>query len=594
MIDRTTKLRWRRKVRQSRRQVEDLGTQAEEQFEQHLFKRLNRFATVRRFLLSWLLLFVLLIGGVIYQISSLGSYYQSVQATPGGIFTEGMLGSFTNANPLYSSSPVDSAVSKLIFSGLLKYDDKNNLVGDLAEKWTVNEQERAYTITLRPNLTWQDGDKLTAEDVVFTYQTIQNPDAKSPLLSSWQKIKVVAIDEQTVKFTLPNTLASFPYSLTNGIVPKHLLDKTPPAQLRSIRFDSVDPIGSGPFKLSAIEVTGDTPETRQEQIALSPNERYYAGAPKLQQFRIRSFLDEKTMLNAFEKQEIDAMSGLTELPDSLEAKDGVLDYNIPLTGEVGVFFRTSQEILQDPKVRRALVQAVDQTSIINGLKYPVVAVKSPFLPSQLGSNKDLVQLGYNLEQANKLLDEAGWVKAKNGMRTKGNLPLTFVLNAQNTREYTYITQTLQASWRSIGVDTQVLLQSDDDLQTNVATHNYDALLYGISIGTDPDVFAYWHSSQADSRAANRVNFSEYRSAPADKALEAGRNRVDPKLREIKYRPFLQAWQSDAPALMLYQPRYLYISRAVIYGFDTKVSNTATDRYANVHNWMIRTTKVTKD
>lgn len=590
MVDRTTKLRWRRRMRRSRRQVEDLGVQAEEQIEQHFFKRLNRLATVRRFVASWVILIGLLIGGVFYQLSALGKHYQSVVPVPGGTLTEGILGSFTNANPLYATGPVDSAVSRLLFAGLLKYDEQNALVGDLAESWTANEAEKTYTVVLRPNLKWQDGEDLTADDVVFTYKTIQNPDARSPFFSSWQKIQVEKVNARTIRFTLPSALASFPHGMTNGIVPKHLLESTPPAQLRSIRFDTVEPIGSGPFKLSALEVSGDTPETRSEQLALVPNEYYYAGRPKLQQFKIKSFLSEKAMLADFEKRELTSMSGLTEVPDTFAKDTTVHDYNIPLTGEVGVFFRTTQEVLQDVKVRQALVQGVDQNEIIKGLGYPVRAVRSPLLPTQMGSNKDLVQLPYDTAQANKLLDEAGWVKGKDGIRTKNNLPLSFGLYAQNTSENTYITQKLQSSWRALGVDAKVLLQSDSDLQTNVAAHNYDALLYGISIGTDPDVFAYWHSSQGDSRAANRVNFSEYRSVTADRSLEAGRNRADPELRAIKYRPFLQAWRTDAPALMLYQPRYLYISREIIYNLNPKLMNRGSDRYANVHNWMIRTEK----
>lgn len=238
MIDRTTKLRWRRRVRHSKRQVEDLGVQAEEQLERHFIRRLHRLWEVRRFVLTWLLLLSLMITGVVFQNRRLSGHYQSLQPVPGGSFTEGIIGAFTNANPLYASGAVDASVSKLVFAGLMKYDQSNHLVGDLAEKWTVDDRGLHYTVTLRPNLVWQDGQSLTADDVVFTYQTIQNPDAKSPFLGSWQGIKVDAKNARTVEFTLPNVLASFPYSLTNGIVPKHLLNNIPPTQLRSVRFNT--------------------------------------------------------------------------------------------------------------------------------------------------------------------------------------------------------------------------------------------------------------------------------------------------------------------------------------------------------------------
>jgi peptide/nickel transport system substrate-binding protein len=580
-------------MRNRRRQVEDLGVQAEEQLEQHFFKRLSRLTNVRRFVISWLALFVLLVIAVVLQTAGLTRYYQSVQPVPGGVYTEGILGSFTNANPLYAVGPVDMAVSRLIFDGLLEYDQGNQLVGALAEKWSVDERGTTYTVVLRSNLVWHDGKPLTAEDVAFTYRTIQNPDAKSPLLASWQGIKVTAEDERTVSFVLPTVLASFPYSLTNGIVPKHLLAETPVSQLRSINFDTTQPVGSGPFKIEAVELTGDTPETRQEQVALAPNPRYYGGAPKLQQLKIKSFLNERSMLQSFERQELNGMSGLEAFPDVLAKTANVHEYNIPMTGEIGVFFRTAESVLQDIKIRQALVQATDQSSLLGGLDYPVIAAHGPLLASQLGYTKDALQLPYNVDNANKLLDDAGWNKDATGMRSKDGKPLSIRLFSRSTSEYAYVTQTLQQDWRKVGVQTEVILQSDTDLQDTLGKRDYDALLYGISLGSDPDVFAYWHSSQSDIRSVSRLNFSDYRSGTADKALEAGRTRIDPTLRAVKYRPFLDAWRVDAPALMLYQPRYLYITRGTLYGLDAKVVNLSIDRYANVQNWMIREAKVAK-
>jgi peptide/nickel transport system substrate-binding protein len=127
-----------------------------------------------------------------------------------------------------------------------------------------------------------------------------------------------------------------------------------------------------------------------------------------------------------------------------------------------------------------------------------------------------------------------------------------------------------------------------DLQVAIDTRDYDALLYGISIGTDPDQFAYWHSSQADPRSPRRLNFSDYSSRVADSALEAGRTRIDPALRAAKYVPFLQAWHDDVPAYALYRPRFLYVTRGTLFNFDQRAMNNPTDRFSNIENWMIRT------
>jgi peptide/nickel transport system substrate-binding protein len=593
MIDRTTKLRWRRRIRQRKRQVEDMSFQAEERLEQHFFKRLARLAEVRRFVLSWLLLLIMLIGGVVVQTRALSQFYQVPEPAPGGAFTEGILGSFTNANPMYAAGSVDNSVARLVFSGLMKYDENNHLVGDLAERYDVDASGVVYTVRLKKDLRWHDDQPLTADDVVFTYHTIQNPDAKSPLLTSWQNVKVSAKDARTVVFTLPNTLSSFPHSLTNGIVPKHLLRDIPATQLRSVRFNTAQPVGSGPFKWEAIEVKGTNPEDREEQIGLIPNPHYHAGAPKLQHFIIRTFREEKRMLSSLQNNELNAAVGLETVPDTLESNDAIKEYNVPLTGQTAVFFKTTEAPFDDVKVRQALVQAVDVNAITSGLGYPVRVSRSPFLTTHIGYDKALEQLPYNTVQAKKLLEEAGWKEDKDGIRKKGDQPLTFRLYSQSTSEYSYVSQQLQSQWRAAGVDVQVMLQDSNDLQTTVAQHTYGALLYGISLGVDPDVFPFWHSSQALPRSGSGLNFSEYHSVVADKALEGGRTRSDVQLRAIKYKPFLEAWRNDAPALVLYQPRFLYVTHTTIYGFEPKVFNNAADRYNNVENWMIRETKTSK-
>lgn len=534
----------------------------------------------------------MLIGIAGYQISALSNYYKVAQPVAGGTFYEGIIGAFTNANPMYATGPVDTAVSKLVFAGLLKYDAQNTLTGDLAEKWAVDQNQLVYTVTLKPDLKWQDGHELTAQDVVFTYKTIQNPDAKSPLLSSWQGIQVEAKGKRTVVFTLPNALSAFPHSLTNGIVPSHLLASIPAAQMRATLFNTAAPVGAGPFKWNTVELSRES-GSHEGRVGLVANDSYHNGVPALDKYVIHYFANDEDMLASFKKHELTAMSGLTTLPDNFKTDETVEQYNIPLTAQVVVFFKNSQEVLSDVKVRQALVQGVNQKDLVSGLGFPAIASREPLLQDHPGYDSSITQLPFDRAKAASLLTEAGWVPGKDGVREKAGKQLTFGLYSQSTSEYAYVTQRLQKDWEQIGVKAEVLLQPDSDLQTTVTNHNYDALLYGISLGPDPDTYAYWGSTQADQRAVNRVNFSEYKSAAADKALEGGRTRSDPSLRAVKYKPFLEAWRNDAPALVLYQPRYLYVTRDIVHGFDPTVVNIATDRYTNVNNWMIRVAKVKK-
>ncbi|MDB5182114.1 MAG: hypothetical protein JWP13_877 [Candidatus Saccharibacteria bacterium] len=579
----------KRQLHKRQHQVEALGLQAESLAERHFFKRLDRLVPVRRFVITWVLLFVLLSGCLIGQIRALDGHFRSLAPVPGGIYTEGILGDFTTANPIYASGEVDESVSKLLFASLLKYDEHNQLAGDMAESWAIDESERVYTVKLRPNLLWHDGASLTSRDVLFTYQMIQNPDASSFLQASWRDIKVAALDDRTVTFTLPNPLSAFPHHLTNGIIPEHLLKDTAPTELRSATFNTLNPVGSGPFMWQKVEVSGETPETREEQIALTPFKNYHEGEPKLASFVIHSFHDSGRLAKSFERRELTAAS-FPELPQAVKGHDGILVNDFMLTAANMVFFKQTNPLFADAAVRKALVQAADVEAIIRELDYPTHPVKGPFLIGQLGYDKTLVQPPVNREAAAASLDAAGWLKGENGLRAKAGVPLGFILQAQDTPENRVITAKLQEDWEQIGVKADMQLRDGSDLQQTISEQNYDALLYGISIGTDPDVFVYWHSSQKDARS-NRLNFSMYGSKVADAALEGGRTRNDPTLRAVKYRPFLQAWQQDTPALGLYQPRYMYATHGTVFGLSPRTINSDVERFNTVHNWQIRQASV---
>lgn len=590
---RALKLRFRRTLHVQKRQVEELGAVAEQRLEDDFFKRLERLGAVWRFIASWVLLVALLIGVVVAQTRGLSAYYQTLQPAPGGTYTEGVLGAFTNANPVYATNLADTTVSKLLFSGLFTYNDHNQLVGDLAQSYSVDDRGTTYTVHLRPNLKWHDGKPLTAEDVVFTYQVIQNPDARSPLQGSWQGITVAAPDPFTVTFTLPNTLASFPYSMTTGIIPKHILGSTSMADMRSVAFNTTRPIGSGPFLWQAIELTGSSADKREEHIALKANPDYYSGRPKLSSFVVRTFRTSDQLLNAFRHQEVTSVAGLNQLPAEFKNDSGVWVYNLPLTAQVMAFFDTLHGLGADQTVRQALVNATNVPAIVGGLDYPSQPVREPLLRGQLAYDPNYFQFSYNPAEADRLLDTAGWVRGKDGVRYKDGTKLQLALYYHSGREYDRVAKQLAAFWRTVGVATTLTPQNDTDFQGTVSqppstnVHTYDVLLYGISVGVDPDVYVYWDSSQTDLRSAARLNFSGYSSARADIALEAGRTRLDPTLRTIKYRPFLQAWKEDAPAVGLYQPRFLYLSHVHVYGLSETPINGDAQRFSNVQNWQIR-------
>lgn len=583
------KTRIKRVLRRRRKKVEELGLQADRHIEYNFLRRINRLLDVKRFVLVWVLLFVLSGVLVILQSRALSDYYQVLKPASGGVYTEGMVGTFTNANPIYASGSADTAVSRLVFAGLFKYDTANKLTPSLAEGYEIDTKQTRYVVRLKDNIKWHDGEKFDANDVLFTYRTIQDPDSKSALFSSWQGIKVTKKTDTIVVFDLPNPLSAFPHALTGGILPEHLLKDIPAEQLRSASFNT-SPVGTGAFKWKFVEVKGGDNKTREQRVTLAPNEQYHEGKPKLDGLTIRTFTAEENMLNAFKNKELNALSGLESIAEPLK-NESIEIKTIPLSGQVMAFMNNSREHLKNAKVRLALTQAIDKKEVVKAVEYPAGIIDEPLLKTQLGYNKAYAQTGFNLAEANRQLDANGYKVGPDGFRLKDGKPLVLNLRSQNNLEYSTVAQILQNQWAKASVKVDVRYYPAEELQSSIIpAHDYDILLYGISIGVDPDVFAYWHSSQASTGSLGRTNLSEYKSASADSALEAGRIRSDPAQRALKYQPFLASWQADNPAVALYQPTYLYISNGKVFGFERTAMNLGADRFYNAHNWMIREEK----
>lgn len=595
MQTRLIKLRFRRRLRKGQKQVEGLGTQAEDQINKHLLGRFERLKPVRRFVLSWLALLLLIIFCQVLQNISLGNHYQTLKPVAGGVYSEGVVGQFTNANPIFAVSDADATVSRLIFSGLLAYDVHGKLIGDLASDWDVQDHGSTYVVHLKPNLEWQDGQPLTSQDVLFTYKLIQNPDVQSPLQNDWRGVDVSAPDPRTIVFKLPGVLVSFPSGLTTGIVPKHLLENVAPANLRTADFNTVSPVGAGPFAWETLDVKSDgNPQHNIEKISFTPFLNYASGPPQLHKFVVQIFADPEQALKAFDNNELTGLTGLSGVPEKYENSSRIIIHSLPLNAANMVFFKVSAEPLNDVNIRKALVRATNEKSIVEALDYPTRYVREPLLLGQVGYDKKFVQAKFDPASAKLILDTAGWKvdPTKHAVRYKAGRPLSFTLTVADTPEYHMVAGKLKNQWAKIGVKLDLEFQSSNDFQNALIYHSYEAILYGVSVGPDSDVFVYWHSSQADIRSANRLNLAEYKSSVADLALEAGRTRLDPAIRTIKYKPFLQAWQADVPAIGLYQPRLLYLTNGRLNGLSEAPINNATDRLINVQNWQIREARVT--
>jgi peptide/nickel transport system substrate-binding protein len=594
IVDKPTRLRLRRLLRRRQQQVEAVTTEAENKLDSNFFNRLDRLMNVKRFVTGWLVLVVVLPVLVVVQTVGLNQYYLRPGPVAGGMYTEGVVGSLANVNPIYAAGPADLTVSRLVFASLFYYRG-TQLVGDVAAGYQLDDTGKTYTVRLKPNVQWHDGKPLTSDDVVFTYKTIQNPDAGSPFRSSWQGVTVTAPDKLTVVFRLPNALTAFPHSLTTGIIPRHVLGSIAPTKLRGHEFNTSRPVGAGPLSWDTLQLGSvASPGGATALVSLKAFPQYHAGAPRLEGFTLQTYEDQEHMIAAYQKRSILAMSGLKTVPDLVRNDASSVVHRSTVSAARMLFFKTTTPLLKESAVRRALVLGTDRKAIISSLGSHNRPVRQPFLIGQTPYDKTYDQPNYNPEAASTALDQAGWVRGADGMRSKDKQPLTIPVVAEDTAENHTVLQAIESTWKPLGVRLQPQYQQAAELQSIVETHGYTAVLYGMAIGQDPDVFAYWHSSQADMRSNNRLNFSEYNSRVADEALESGRTRLDTAVRTVKYKAFLKAWQEDAPAIALYQPQTLYVTRGDVYGLDQGRLNTDIDRYTTVATWSIITGNIPKN
>jgi len=577
---------------ESQKQAINATSNAESHIDKHLFRRFHKLRNVKRFLSFWILTVGIIILGLFWQIFAQFNYYQKLEPVPGGIYNEGLLGNFTNLNPIFANNKVDSSLSRLIFGSLITFDNNNKISYELASSMKVNSTGTSYSLTLRPNLKWQDGKPLTAADVLFTFRLIQNPDVNSPLRSYFDGVSFSA-KGNVITFNIPNPLASFPDYLNVGILPQHILSTVPVSELRSSNFNTQNPIGSGPFEFKSLAVKGSDPSNAEVQINLAPYKNYALGEPKLNAFIVHAYASVNQLEKALLSGSLNGADGISVPSSKIVKNKSFKENSLILTAGSYVFFRTSNSVLSNQKVRSALEQAVNTNKIISSLGYKTSEVVSPFLKNQVEYNPQYAQAQFNKDAANTILTQDGWIMGSNGIRSKNGQELKFNLTIPNIEEYVNVANLIKSDWATIGAQADILALDVQDFPSALNYHQYDAVLYGISIGADPDVYAYWNSEMFNPATSRWTNLSEYKNKDADASLSAGRTRLDPVLRRVKYAPFLAAWQADVPAVGLYQPRDLYITNGTVFGLTTSNINSSADRYNNVNNWEIVEAKVTE-
>jgi peptide/nickel transport system substrate-binding protein len=481
-------------------------------------------------------------------------------------------------------------LSKIVYSGLLKYDEKGALTTDLAESYEISEDKTVYTFHLKKNVIWHDGATFSARDVLFTFNSITDPAYKSPLRSNWQGVTASLIDDFTVTFTT-SPYAGFLNNVTFGILPQHLWDSVKPENFALAQLN-LEPIGTGPFKYSGSYQKDSKGNILSYKLIANPT--YFAGKPYLSKITFNFYADESSVLDAYNRKEIMGISNISSQKISEiknQKSSWVHAFSIPRYS--ALFLNQHKSLpLTDDKVREALNLGTDREEIIKTvLNEKGVPVYSPILPGMLSYSAELGRVNYDPEKARELLDSAGWKISDDTVRKKGDKLLEINLVTTDWEEFLKSAEILKSQWEKLGVKVNIENRSISDIQQNyIRPREYEALLFGQAMGATPDLYSFWHSAQEKDPGLNLALFGD---SETDKLIEDARIEFDQEKRKTLYEDFQKKLVAEIPAIFLCSPEYIYPVNKKVRGIETKNLTTPSERFSNIDKWHINTKRVWK-
>ncbi|MCA9361471.1 peptide ABC transporter substrate-binding protein [Candidatus Kaiserbacteria bacterium] len=538
----------------------------------------------------------LVIGGLLFLLISINKQYLTTIPTNGGTLVEGIIGTPRFVNPVLAITRADQDMVELVFSGLMKLGEDGELKNDLAESIDLSEDGLTYTIKLRNNINFHNGEPLTAKDVVYTIALIQDPDLKSPLRGNWDNVVVEEIDDETLTITLKEAYTPFLENLTVGILPKKLWGELPIEQI-PFSQNNTEPIGSGPYRVVGALYTPYGLINAYQLTAFDGNGEQ---EPNISNLVFNFYQNETGLLAALKDRQISGTPSLSsEALASLDKKD----YKIiqqPLPRTFGIYFNQNKNTaMRDLVARRAMSVAIDRNQLVQDILYGYgIPTTSPIPPGFLeveldatssSTNKELT----NIEEAKQILEDGGWTRNDDGYWYKKigeeDAKLTINLSTANSDIFSQTAENIAESWKELGVDVTVSqFEQTDLIQGIIRPRDFEAVLYGADIGRGIDLYPFWHSSQKNDPG---LNIAQYTNIEADSLLVTVRTETDKTKKEDAIKSFARIIKSEYPAIFLYTPTFGYVVDNDVHISSLKKMSKPSERFANVQNWHVKSNSV---
>ena len=527
-------------------------------------------------------------------------------------YREGVLGRPVSVSPLTARTQADRDLVALVFCGLVKNGPSGTLLPDLAESWTVDPTGAIWTFALRDDARWHDGEPVTADDVAFTIETLQDPDYAGPAAGSWNDATVAVVDSRTVTITLANPLGGFLQAATQPIAPAHLLADVPVAELANDTFGR-QPIGAGPFALirldddraelvpAAVVRPGETPGPLTEPSPSSldslatppPTARPTEASPYLAGIEFRYFDDAASLASAYRDGDLDAASGLPpDIAGELAATPGSRVLRYPGSTLTAVLFnlRADRHVFTTPAVRTAFLAAIDRPALIEAAFARAASTANGPIPptSPLFDPSAGDPVAFSRDAAQKALREAGWEKSENAWRRATDTkPLTFELlspDAESNPGLVAAAAAVAADWKYIGIQvTHLPLPPGEFVTERLATADFTVAVADVRIGLDPDLYPLMASSQTLTGGSNIIGLQD----PAlDALLLAARKPASPEDRGAAYKALQVQLASGMYLLPLAFADEPIVVRDTLQGPRLRQVADRSDRFWDVLTWRL--------
>lgn len=467
-------------------------------------------------------------------------------------------------------------VPRWMYSSLLRFNESLELEGDLAESWTVSSDGRAYEFRLRRGATWHDGHPVTADDVVYTANLLQQPHRyfRNSLLVDGSPAQFSAVDDFIVRVDLPRRLSTFPTHLTPVwgslflVVPRHRVEADGEAAFERA------PVGSGPFMFAGAE--GD-------RLRLRPNPTYFGGRPASDLVEIRFFASNDARVAAFDDGDVDVLifPG-REYDEERAARAGARLYRTTTNTIVQFAMNCRNPLFADARVRQAVAAAVDRPRLLREIEGPRgVAAYSPVGPGSWAYEPAVSRHDHDPERARALLDGAGWRDGSDGVRARDGQRFEFEILFPPDR-WNYAlgdwAEGIAGYLAAVGLRaTPRAVSYWEELKPAWRAQDFDAFIYYDTFYVEPDLYWSWHSSMprrpdGPDAPAGLPHYGYgvpgYSNASVDRALEEYRATADRNAQAAYVREAQRTMADEVASLFLYNHQWTNVVKDHIGGLSS--------------------------